>query len=660
MYASFAIEGSRKMSQSSRSLRAIPQATLRRLRNTPTYFVLIWRWMAWIYALLWYITNGKPLNYYLLPLAITLLMALVGTLYAPVFQVLMPRLPSFNKLSLPGWRKQQAQRQHRRVKWSFRRAQPLSQDEEPELMTIVRTQNTYGDILIYGLDVVFCGLIVYFTAPIWGPPFGDGSPFYRYGLSAILAASFAYRYRGALASTVVYEAIVLAGAFFPLPGTQPFTVSPSDIIASTIDAPLVGIIAAYLASLLESYTRSKRREQDNVRKQQALLHVSETLIETASDRQSFLQRSAEQIRKGGHFGRLLIALVDPEDEEKSAPSIIDTTIEVGLDEVESFLASETLLEQVEHTGEKLSTFESIKGEGPDESYRLARLYMPLFKEGKVHVVLGAESVRQTPFDKRQEEFLTIVGAQLVVALENIHLREQAAELAAIAERGRIAREMHDGVAQLVYMLSLNTETCAALAHRLADTSTAEGETLTPLAERLDRLVTLSKQALWETRHYMFSLKPLISGTTTLTQMLKNQIHEFETISGLPVQLTIEGSETLQNGDRRRNRQVAQVGTAIFRSTQEALTNAYKHADATQIQVYLRHQPRAVEVEICDNGKGLHALPHSYDLSADGERQRIYSGHGMGGMRERAEELGGTFEIAQAASGGVSIRACIPT
>src|SRR5205085_9756401 len=141
--------------------------------------------------------------------------------------------------------------------------------------------------------------------------------------------------------------------------------------------------------------------------------------------------------------------------------------------------------------------------------------------------------------------------------------------------GRIAREIHDGVAQLIYMMSLITETCAALVERLASISEEEAQMLAPLAERLDKLVTISKQALWETRHYMFTLKPLISGSTTLTQMLTNQLHEFEAISGLPVRLEVEGSEEAANGDQRRARKIAQVGTAIFRITQEALTNAYK-------------------------------------------------------------------------------------
>jgi signal transduction histidine kinase len=170
---------------------------------------------------------------------------------------------------------------------------------------------------------------------------------------------------------------------------------------------------------------------------------------------------------------------------------------------------------------------------------------------------------------------------------------------------------------------------------------------------------------------MFTLKPLIRGSATLTQMVTSQVHEFEAISGLPVDLEIEGVEEVANGDQRRARMMAQVGTAIFRITQEALTNAYKHANATRLQVTLRHLPHSVEVEICDNGRGLHSESSANDgndsgklsgelpVVAAGDGQRIYSGHGIRGMRERAEELGGTLELAQAPTGGLRVRACIP-
>jgi signal transduction histidine kinase len=273
------------------------------------------------------------------------------------------------------------------------------------------------------------------------------------------------------------------------------------------------------------------------------------------------------------------------------------------------------------------------------------------------MVLGAESIRQKPFEEKHEEFLMTVGSQLVVALENMRLAEEAAEL---SERGRIAREIHDGVAQLVYMLSLNTETCLTLVQRIADSSEEEAQKLGPLTERLEKLVAISKQALWETRHYMFQLRPLLTGTTSLTQIVSNQLREFEAISGLPTRLQVEGSEESLNGDRRHARRIAQMRVAIFRITQEALTNAYKHAGATQIQVRLHYRPHSVELVISDNGRGMNGAAHSQELSANDQSQHIYSGRGIHGMRERAEELSGTLEVTQATIGGVCVRACIPT
>src|SRR6185312_11962062 len=386
-------------------------------------------------------------------------------------------------------------------------------------------------------------------------------------------------------------------------------------------------------------TQSKRREQDTVRRQHSLLRVSETLVAGASDQLHFLQKSAEQIRKGGHFERLTVAIMTSEGDGSSTAFEIGSYVESGVAEAISPDKSEALIEQVAQTGEKLITFEPLEGESGlgDDAYRIARLYLPVSKEGQVYMVLGAESTRHTPFDQKQENFLTIAGAQLLIALENMRLTEQAAELAAAAERGRIAREIHDGIAQLIYMMSLNTETCAALVQRAAQASDAEAQALAPVAERLDKLVTISKQALWETRNYMFSLKPLMSGTTTLTQMLSNQIREFEAISDLPTRLEVNGAEEVPGGDRRSTRKHAQVGATIFRIVQEALTNAYKHADATQIWVHLHLLPECVEVEIRDNGRGMPPTQSSSHLSGDDEPTRIYSGHGLRGMRERAEE-----------------------
>jgi signal transduction histidine kinase len=663
------------MSQTRKTFRAIPQTTLRRLRNTPTYFFIVWRWSFWLYALAWIWTSSPelvslhavPLNLSVerLLLVITLVQTLLATLYTPVFQIFLPRLPWMDRLPLQKQRKARSLQRPRARVWNRRNPRPLASDEEADILTpLARTQNPFWDILVLGLDVLICGLVVYFSAPFWTPPFGDGSPFYRYGLSTVLVAAFTYRYRGGLAAALGYDLFMVLGAFFPpLFLHAHFVPVARDLIGSLMDAPVVAILAAYMATLLGSYTRSKRREQDNARRRRALMSVGETLVQGASDRYTLLQRSAEQIRKGGHFGRLVVALlaggVDGAYGDKRSRPEIASRVEVGVVEAAAPDSSEKLLEQVVQAGEKLIAFETLNAGVDGNDYWIARLYLPFFKDGQVYMILGAESIRQMPFDQKQEEFLAIAGAQLVVALENMRLTEQTTELATAAERGRIAREIHDGIAQLVYMMSLNTETCVALAHRIEEASEEDAELISPLTQRLEKLVTISKQALWETRHYMFTLKPLISGTATLTQMLTNQVHEFEAISGLPVQLEVEGSEEKPSEEHHKAHKTALVGTAVFRITQEALTNAYKHADATAIQVQLRYKQGSVEVEICDNGKGLEKLPHGYDLGSDGKQRRIYSGHGLRSMRERAEELEGTLEVKEAPGGGVSVWACIP-
>lgn len=655
---------------------AIPDATLRRLRVTPSYFFIIWRWCMWVYALVQILNYPEPVitshvfRIGIVLLAVTLIQTLAVT-FVPVFQLLLPRrMPSLFR------------------RWRQKRQYELAEDEEMDFLKPLAQARNLWSIAIYALDLLVCGLATYFGGALGLPPFGDGSPFYRYGLSTILAAALAYRYWGGLACALVYDLFIAAGMLFPAPGAYQYIPTVTDILGSLVDAPLAALLAAYVATLIANYARSKKREQTNVRRQRALLSVSETIMREVSDRGHLLQNAAKQLQRGGHFQRLVVALVnnadatepsvesalsrppsglldgsmdtvnrsllsigEGESSHTSGPETIQTCVEANVAGAPLPERNPAYIDQVLRTRQKVSSFEYFNlaqfgGNG------IARLYLPLFKDGQLQMIIGAESLRQTPFDSKREEFLTIAGGQLLVALENMRLAERTVQLAAVAERGRIAREIHDGLAQLTYMLSLNAETCAVQAHRIAEASEEDAELIMPLAERLDRLVIVSKQALWETRNYMFSLRPLMSGDSTLSQMLTSQVQEFQTISDLPVQLEIEGREEAIDGEHYRMSKYAQVGAMLFRIVQEALTNAYKHAGATQLWVHLHYLPAGIEVVIRDNGRGLR-------LPSNGEEPRIYSGHGVRGMRERAEEMGGSFEIAQQATGGVQVRVRIP-
>ena len=626
---------------------AIPETTLRRLRTTPGYFFITWRWSMWLYALVVIVYYHSPrttpalIRTDTILLIITFVQSLIVTLYTPLIRFLpsrMLRIFRLRRRSLP--------------------ARP--EEEELEIITpLAQTRNIYWNILIYGGDLVICGLAMYFSGPSFGnPPYGNGSPFYRYGLSTVFAAAMSYRYAGGLAAAFGYDLFFFIALRFPAPGSpSPFPIpTVVDVIGSSIDAPLVAILVGYFTTLISNYAQSKKREQANVRSQRALLGASETILSEIRDKSYLLQRVAEQLRQGGHFQRLVIALIKdtaqeaPVDTEETSTRVV---VEANVSDTALPPRTPTYIDQVIRTRQKLSSFEHFN-HAQYGGYGIARLYLPLPRDEQVQMVIGVESSRQQPFDSKREEFLMISGRQLLLALDNLRLNEQTVQLAAEAERGRIAREIHDGIAQLIYMLSLNAETGAAQAHRVAEA--AEGgnelnELVAPLAGHLDRLVTISKQALWETRNYMFSLKPLISGDTTLSQMLQNQVQEFQTISDLPVTLHIGGVEPAPDGDQARVHRYAQVGTALFRIVQEALTNAYKHAEATQLQVQLCYLPDAIEVTVSDNG---HGLPTRIE-----QEQRLYSGRGLHGMQERAEELGGTLHLLPRQAGGLQVQVRIP-
>ena len=235
----------------------------------------------------------------------------------------------------------------------------------------------------------------------------------------------------------------------------------------------------------------------------------------------------------------------------------------------------------------------------------------------VGIVFAGTLITGWERSRRQEA----VAAERQRAEENLELQRKAlkAELSAVEERSRIAREIHDGIAQSIYMLSLHLETSADLARQRPE----------DLAVRLDTLVGLSKETLLEVRHYIFDLKPYLAGEKGLVSMVENLVREFNQVAGVSASLETQGEE----------REVsAQVASCLYRVTQEALSNTFKHARASKVDVLLGFKPDGVQFQVQDNGRGF-----------DGTNTN--SGHGLNNMRLRAEELGGTFNIRSIHDGG---------
>jgi PAS domain S-box-containing protein len=227
----------------------------------------------------------------------------------------------------------------------------------------------------------------------------------------------------------------------------------------------------------------------------------------------------------------------------------------------------------------------------------------------------------------------ITGAKEIEA-ELRASREQLAELsfhletAKEEERERIARDIHDELGSILVRLKIEA---ALLASKLP------GQPPT-LREKSASIEALLDQALATTQRVARQLRPGILKEFGLAEAIKCQSEDFAHSTGItcPVQCDddIEAD--------------AETSLALFRITQEALTNIAKHAHASLVVVRLRREQGSIALEIRDNGRGI--------SDADMNKPKSF---GLRGIRERVHSLAGEFEIVAAEQGGTHIQLRVP-
>jgi signal transduction histidine kinase len=214
-------------------------------------------------------------------------------------------------------------------------------------------------------------------------------------------------------------------------------------------------------------------------------------------------------------------------------------------------------------------------------------------------------------------------------LEREH--ELRANEAVAEERARIARELHDLVAHNVSVMVIQA---GAERHALGPEQASTREALASIEQA-------GRQALVEARRLLGMLRRKDDGSELEPQpsvdhidVLVEQIER----AGLPVSLAVEGE---------RAPLPAGVDLCAYRIVQEGLTNALKHAGPAHAEVVLRYAPRALDVEVRDDGRG--------PVRANGGG----AGHGLIGMRERVALYGGALETGARDGGGFAIHAHLP-
>ena len=207
-------------------------------------------------------------------------------------------------------------------------------------------------------------------------------------------------------------------------------------------------------------------------------------------------------------------------------------------------------------------------------------------------------------------------------------RAAQAQAAALAERQRLAREMHDVLAHSLSGLVLNLEGARLLA--------AQGGADSQVGEAIDRAHRLAKTGLEEARRAIGMLRDdALPGPERLADLAA----EFEAGTCVPCKVAVTGGSKRDLGTDGR--------LTFYRVTQEALTNIRKHAHADRVEIRLAYEPSGTRLTIED-----------FDSCRDRPAPADGTGYGLTGMRERAELLGGTL-TAKPTSGGFLVELRVP-
>jgi len=201
------------------------------------------------------------------------------------------------------------------------------------------------------------------------------------------------------------------------------------------------------------------------------------------------------------------------------------------------------------------------------------------------------------------------------------------------ERGRVARELHDSISQILVGVRYALELAR---RRLLLNDTRAGESL-------DKGIASLSGAIQEVRRISRDLRPGVLDDLGLGPALKTLTDDFRTRTGIEVQF-----ETVVF----RNRLDQEAKIALYRIAQEALTNIERHAKASKVTLSIRGDRNGAILRISDNGRGMEGLPGNRHQSAAG------GGLGLRNMSERMEQLGGRLRIMSTEAGTV-ITAQVP-
>lgn len=256
------------------------------------------------------------------------------------------------------------------------------------------------------------------------------------------------------------------------------------------------------------------------------------------------------------------------------------------------------------------------------------LCVPMFIRGKVTGFLSIRFRQVREFQCSEIELARALAHQAMLAIQLVRLARQSREAAVIAERNRLARDIHDTLAQGFTGIIVQLEAA----------EDAESRGLAVEAMRhLNRAGDLARESLQEARRSVRALRPQVLEHHPLPTALESLFEKMTAGTAVRTGLIVDG---------KPRRLVSEIDENLLRIVQEALTNALRHASAKRFVAHLAYGPQSVHLELVDDGLG-------FDTTGS------YEGFGLLNMKERVEGMGGKITVESVAGTGTTISIFVP-
>ncbi len=253
--------------------------------------------------------------------------------------------------------------------------------------------------------------------------------------------------------------------------------------------------------------------------------------------------------------------------------------------------------------------------------------VPLSFQGKPLGIMNITAPAMRRLTKAELRLLDVIGLQVGIAVERARLAEEEARRARADERARLAREIHDTLAQGLAALTLQIETA------LQNVGTQPAR----VRERLEKALSTARASLDEARRSVTELRGAATAGKPLAAAIHALAREMTSESGIHVAFAEQGRCTL----------ASEAESELYRIAQQALANVRQHAHAKNVELSLVCTKTHVTLTVADDGTGFNP-------------RRVAAGHhGIAGMRERAAAAGGTLRVTSRPGAGTRIFVRVP-